>query len=77
MKFNLDKKTVNLILKFERISLFISLIGILLLYIHLKFYISNILFDLGTDIFRLGIIAGISSFCSGLFVNSVQRGILR
>ena len=69
MKFNLDKKALNLILKFEKISFIFSLIGSLILYIHLKFYIDNILFEIGINIFKIGLISGISSFCFGTFFN--------
>ena len=69
MKFNLDEKTKNLILTFEEISLLISIIGVLILYIYLNFYIDNILFKIGINIFKIGLIAGISSFCCGIFFN--------
>ena len=77
MKFNLDKKTINLILKFENFSLFISLIGIVILYIHLKFYITSNLFEIGTGIFKIGLTSGVASFCSGIFFNGVQKGIIK
>lgn len=73
MKLNLDNKTINLILKFENISFIISLIGIILLYIHLKFYINNYLYDIGIGIFKCGLIAGISSFCMGTFWNGIKQ----
>lgn len=77
MKFNLDKKTFNLILKFEKIAFFISAIGILILYIHLKFYIDNILYKIGIAIFKGGLITGISSFCFGIFFNGIQKGLIK
>lgn len=77
MKFKLDPKILNLILKLERISFIISFIGIIVLYIHLKFYINNILFSIGINIFRSGLIAGISSFCFGVFFNGIQKGIIK
>lgn len=77
MKFNLDDKIFNLILKFERFSYIISVIGIIILYIHLKFYIDNILFNIGINIFKSGLIAGICSFCFGIFFNGIQKGIIK
>ena len=77
MKLNLDNKIFKLILKFEKISFFISFIGIIILYIHLKFYINNNLFNIGINIFRIGLIAGISSFCSGVFFNGLKKGIIK
>ena len=77
MKFNLDEKNYKLILKFETISFIISLIGSLILYIHLKFYIDTILFKIGVSIFKIGLIAGISSFCFGIFFNGIQKGLIK
>ena len=77
MKFNLDNKVFNLILKFEKFSFLISIIGIIILYIHLKFYIDNVLFNIGINIFKSGLIAGICSFCFGVFFNGIQKGIIK
>ena len=77
MKFDLDEKNYKLILKFEIISFIISLIGNLILYIHLKFYIDIIIFKIGVSIFKTGLIAGISSFCIGIFFNGVQKGLIK
>ena len=77
MKFNLDKKVLKLILKFEKISFIISVIGTIILYIYLKFYIDNILFYIGINIFKFGLISGISSFCFGVFFNSVKKGVIK
>ena len=77
MNFHLDKKTFELILRFERISFLISLIGIAILYIHLNFYIDNILYEIGINIFRSGLIAGITSFCCGVFFNGVQKNLIK
>ena len=68
MKFNL---------KFEKFSFLISIIGIIILYIHLKFYIDNVLFNIGINIFKSGLIAGICSFCFGVFFNGIQKGIIK
>ena len=76
-KFSLNPRVKTLIIKFEIFSFIISLIGSLILYIHLKFYIDIVLYDLGINIFRIGLISGISSFCSGVFLNGVQKGLIK
>lgn len=73
---DLDKKTIDLILKFERISILISLVGIIGLYIHLKYYIDSILYLLSVNLFRTGLLAGICSFCFGVFFNGVKKGLI-
>ena len=77
ISFNFDKKTYDLIIKCEKISFLISLIGILGLYINLKFYITPLLLEIGIILFRFGLIAGISSFCSGLFCHGVKKGLIK
>ena len=77
MKFYLDNKVFNLILRFEKFSFLISIVGIIILYIHLKFYIDNILFYIGINIFKCGLISGICSFCFGVFFNGIQKGIIK
>ena len=77
MKFHLSQKAFDLIIKFEKISFIISLIGSLILYIHLNFYIDNILYRIGINIFRAGLIAGICSFCFGVFFNGVQKNLIK
>ena len=73
---NLDKKTIDLIILFENISFFIALIGIIGLYIHLKFYIDSTLYTISTSIFRTGLLAGVCSLCFGIFFNGVNKGII-
>lgn len=68
MRFNLDNKAFKLILKFENISFLISLVGTIILYIHLKFYIDSSLYLIGIGIFKCGLISGIASFCSRNFL---------
>ena len=77
MKFNLDEKNYKLILLFEKVSFIISLIRSLILYIHLNFYIDTILLKIGINIFKAGLIAGICSFCFGIFFNGIQKGIIK
>ena len=73
---NLDKKAFNLIILFEKISFMIAFIGIIGLYIHLKFYIDSSLYTISTSLFRIGLLAGICSFCFGIFFNSINKGII-
>jgi hypothetical protein len=74
--FNLDKKTFDLIIKFENISFLISLIGIIGMYVFWKFYIDSIIYDISILIFRSGLLAGICSFCFGMFFNGLKKGII-
>lgn len=77
MKLDLSPKAFNLILLFEKISFLISAIGIIILYIYLKFYIDLILYKIGILIFRAGLIAGICSFCFGVFFNGIQKNLIK
>ena len=77
MKFDLNQKSYKLIIKFEIFSFIISLLGTSLLYIHLQLYIDRILYYIGINIFRAGLIAGICSFCFGIFFNGIQKGIIK
>ena len=77
INLNLSKKTYDLIIKFEYISIVISLIGTLLLYIHLKFFIDFILYEIGISVFKAGLIAGICSFCFGVFFNGVHKNLIK
>ena len=74
--FDLDKKTIDLILKFEKISFLISLIGIIGLYIFWKFYIDSIIYTISINVFKAGLFAGVFSFCCGVFFNGVNKGII-
>ncbi len=74
--FNLEKKSFDLIIKFEVISFLISLIGIIGMFIFLKFNIDTIIFDISILIFRAGLLAGICSFCFGIFFNSLNKGLI-
>ena len=73
MNFNLSQKAFNLIIKFEIISFIISLIGTLILYIHLTYFIDFVLYKIGIKIFRAGLFAGVFSFCFGLFFEKVKN----
>ncbi|MCI8309054.1 MAG: hypothetical protein HFJ45_02350 [Clostridia bacterium] len=74
---NLDKKSFDLIIKFEYISFFISLIGIIGLYIFLKFYINSALYTISISLFKAGLLAGVCSFCFGMFFNGLNKGLIK
>lgn len=73
---NFDKKTFDLVIKFEKISFLISLIGIIALYIFFKFYIDIKLYYISLDIFRTGLLAGVCSLCFGVFFNGLKKGLI-
>lgn len=73
---SLDKKTVNLILKFEYVSFFIALLGIIGLFVFLKFYINDILYPISISLFRSGLLGGVCSFCFGTFFNGLNKGLI-
>ena len=54
-----EPKTIKLINIFFIISSVVCLIGLLILYIYSKYYISHLLYDASIIIFRTGIILGI------------------
>lgn len=72
MKFDLNPKVLKLIIRFEVFSFLLSLKGCLILFIHLKFYIDKSLYYIGIKLFQAGLIAGIFSFCCGVFFNRVK-----
>ena len=77
MRFNLSPKAFRLIMRFEMFSFMISLVGIVLLYIHLHFYIDKILYLISINVFKAGLFAGISSFCFGVFFNGIERKLIK
>lgn len=77
MKFDLSPKAFHLILKFEMFSFIISLVGIILLYIHINFYIDKILYFISINVFKAGLFAGISSFCFGVFFNGIEKKLIK
>ena len=74
--FNLDKKTFNLIINFEKFSFLISLIGLITLFVFFKFYIDIKLYKISLIIFRTGLLAGICSLCFGIFFNGLNKGLI-
>jgi len=64
-----NKKIILLLHIFLTISYFISFIGILMLYIYNKFYISIDLYKASIIVFRTGLIAAIFSVICGFAFN--------
>ena len=56
----MDKKIIKLIDIGQMIFFLISLLGMVVLFIHYKLYISAELFQIGIEIFKIGIIGAIS-----------------
>jgi hypothetical protein len=46
------------------------------MYVFWKFYIDSIIFDTSILIFKAGLLAGICSFCFGMFFNGLKKGII-
>ena len=76
INFKLDKKTLLLINIFQNISLLISLIGTLSLYIFLNYFISFDLYEISIIIFRTGLLCGVMSFCIGIFFNAINHKLI-
>ena len=69
----LDSKTIKLININNVISIISCIIGILLMYIHYKFYISELLFFGSITLFRTGILIGICSYIFGIVINQYKE----
>ena len=76
LNFKLDKKTFLLINIFQKISLLISFIGTIFLYIFIKYFISFDLYEISIIIFRTGLLCGVSSFCIGTFFNAINNKLI-
>ena len=76
LDFKLDKKAIELIIFFQKISLFISLFGIVLLYIFLEHFVSFDLYEISLITFRTGLLCGVCSFCFGVFFNAINKELI-
>ena len=56
-----------------KITIISCIIGILLMYIHYKFYISELLFFGSITLFRTGILIGICSYIFGIVINQYKE----
>ena len=61
----MDKEILNLINLGQMIFFFVSLLGLLVLLVHYKLYISAELYLIGLQIFKIGIIGAISVIVCG------------
>lgn len=71
---NFDKKTFNIIIFTQKLSFFVSLIGIIGLFICLKIYTDINLYYISIGIFKTGILAAVCSLCFGVFFNARKKG---
>lgn len=71
---NMDKKIIKLIDIGQWIFFLVCLLGVAVLFVHYKLYISAELYKIGIQIFKLGIIGAISVIiCScGLWIVKVE-----
>ena len=69
-----DEKTFNIIIFTQKLSFFISLIGIIGLYICLNFYADIYLYDISIALFKTGLLGCVCSLCFGIFFNSYKKG---
>lgn len=67
---NMDKKIISIVNIGLKVAFLISLLGIVILGVHYKVYVSAELYYIGIEIFKLGIITAISFIiCScGLWI---------
>lgn len=65
-----DKKILNLLHKTLAFSFAICLLGILLMYIFLKHFVSFDLYEISIIVFRTGLFIGTTSIMSSLIINN-------
>lgn len=70
---NIDKKTWKLIRIGGIVSKIIAVIGIIILYIYNKYYISYDLYLAGLAVFRTGIIVQVAAIVCGLGINEIKE----
>lgn len=68
-----DKKILKLLHIFNYISNIICIIGIIIMYIHYKYFISFDLFDAAIIIFRTGLLANVFSIMSAFVINKYKQ----
>lgn len=66
----MDKKIINMVDIGLKIAFIISMMGVILLFIHYKIYVSAELYYIGIEVFKIGIITAVSLIvCScGLWI---------
>lgn len=70
---NFDDKTFNITIFTQKLSFFISMIGVIGLFICLRIYSDIILYYMSIAIFKSGILGGVCSLCFGIFFNSLKK----
>lgn len=68
-----DKKTIKLLDKVTYFSFIFCLFGIILMYIHYKYFISFDLFDISLIVFRTGLLIGVFSVISAFVINKYKE----
>ena len=68
-----DKKILKLLKIFNWVSIFICIIGILLMYIHYHYFISFDLFDAAIIVFRTGLLSEVFSIMSAFVFNKMKE----
>lgn len=73
---NFDEKTFNILIFTQKISFFVSAIGIIGLYICLNFYADIYLYEISISLFKTGLLGGVCSICFGIFFNAFKKGLI-
>lgn len=68
-----DKKILNIINIGLYCSFFISLMGVIILGIHYKLYVSPNLYYIGIEIFKMGIISAVSFIVCGIGLWAIRE----
>ena len=68
-----DKKTLKLLHIFNYVSHIICIIGIILMYIHNKYFISFDLFEAAIIVFRTGLLTRVFSIMSAFVINKYKE----
>lgn len=71
-----DKKTFNITIFTQKLSFFVSLIGIIGLFICLRFYADINLYYISIAMFKAGFLGSICSLCFGVFFNGLKKGLI-
>ena len=70
---NFDEKTLKITFFTQKLAFFISLLGVIGLFICLKIYTDLNLYYISIAIFKTGILAAVCSLCFGIFFNIFKK----
>lgn len=70
-----DEKTFNIMLFTQKLSLFISLIGIIGLFICLEIFTDLYLYYFSIALFKTGLLGSVCSLCFGIFFNARKKSL--